>query len=91
MYTKRTNFLTEMKIGMHLEKLKYCIEIVTFFCYQSVLRSEKLICLKMQICIERIRENAILMHLHAIVSYIRLYGGSGEHSNHKFLMIFLQC
>ena len=29
MHTKRTNCLTKMKIGIHLEELKYCI-IITF-------------------------------------------------------------
>ena len=38
------------------------------FLLLEVLRSEKPICLKMQICIERIGENAILMHFHATVS-----------------------
>ena len=30
MHTKRTSFLTVMKIGIHLEELKECIEIITF-------------------------------------------------------------
>ena len=30
MHTKRTNCLTKMKIGIHLEELKQCIEIITF-------------------------------------------------------------
>ena len=29
-HTKRTNCLTKMKYGIHLEELKQCIEIVTF-------------------------------------------------------------
>ena len=45
----------------------------------SVLRSEKPICLKMQICfwyyLERIGENAIVMHFHAIVQDIGSSGG----------------
>ena len=45
-----------------------------FFCYQSVLRPEKPICLKMQICIERFGENAIFMHLDAIIPDIRSFG-----------------
>ena len=48
------------------------------FCYLSVLRSETPVCLKMQICIEQIGENANLMHFHAIVPHIR---PSGEPEN----------
>ena len=39
---------------------------------------KKPICLKMQICIERIGESAILMHFHAVVPVIR---PSGEPEN----------
>ena len=48
----------------------------------------KPICLKMQICKERIGKNAILMHFHAIIPDKR---SSGEHSNNKLYMIFRQC
>ena len=48
------------------------------FVNYRVVRSEKPICLKMQICKERIGKNAILMYFHAIIPDIR---SSGELEN----------
>ena len=79
MQTKRTNFPIKMKIGIHLEEANNA-QISSLFCNQSVLRSEKPICLKMQICIERIGENAILMHFDAIVPEYQIRS-SGELEN----------
>ena len=49
-----------------------------FFVFGVFSGQKKTICLKMQICIERIGENAILMHFHAIVPDIC---SSGEPEN----------
>ena len=74
MPSKRTTFPTKTKIGIHLKELF----VITGFSDQK-----KPICLKMQICIERIVENANLMHFHRIVPNIRSSEGTREHSNHK--------
>ena len=65
MHTERAAFPTKRKIAIHLEELSNAQKSAPFY-YQSVLRSEKPICFKMQICIERIGENAILMHFRSI-------------------------
>ena len=70
MHTKRTTFPTKMKIGVYLKDAQESAPA----CYQSVLQSEKAVCLKMQICIERIGENAIFKQFHAIVPDISSSG-----------------
>ena len=90
MHTKRTTYPIKMKTGIHLEE-QLCTEIGTFLLLECSPVRKKTIGLKMQICIERIGENAILVHFHAIVPDIRSSGRTGEHPDHKLQMIFLQC
>ena len=77
MHTKRTNFPTKMKIGRHLEELKYCTEMGTFLLSEcSSVRKTNMF---ENADLYRTKwRNDILMYFLAIVPNIR---SSGEPEN----------